>query len=162
MKSEKKLSHLNAQGEARMVDIGDKKVSARKAVAEGWIRMNEATLTMICDGAHKKGDVFAIARVAGIMAAKRTAEIVPLCHSIMLSRIEIELNPDNENNAVHCVATAETLERTGVEMEALTAAQTALLTIYDMCKAVDRAMVIDNVRLLHKSGGKSGEWNRSD
>ena len=143
-----------------MVDVGGKEVTERKAVAEGWISMNANTLAMIQNGEHKKGDVLAIARVAGIMGAKRTAELVPLCHPIMLTRISVELAAENNGASVHCTATTGTRERTGVEMEAMTAVQTALLTIYDMCKAVDRGMVISNVRLVHKSGGKSGEWHR--
>ena len=115
---------------------------------------------MIEKGEHKKGDVLAIARVAGIMGAKRTAELIPLCHPIMLTRIKIDFELNAGDHTVHCVATTETRERTGVEMEAMTAVQTALLTIYDMCKAVDRGMEIGDIRLLHKSGGKSGEWNR--
>ncbi len=158
--SAKHPSHLNARGEARMVDVGEKPASARVAVAEGWIRMRAETLAAVRGGANKKGDAFAVARVAGIMAAKRTAELVPLCHPLMLTRVEVELREDGE--AVHCVATAATRERTGVEMEALCAVQTALLTLYDMCKSLERAMVIDNVRLVHKSGGRSGEWNRGE
>ena len=160
MTTSNKLTHFNEQGEVHMVDVGDKKVTERKAVAEGWISMDASTLAMIMQGEHKKGDVFAIARVAGIMGAKHTAELVPLCHPIMLTRISVELEPDNNDNSVHCMVTTGTRERTGVEMEAMTAVQTALLTIYDMCKAVDRGMVISNVRLIHKSGGKSGQWNR--
>lgn len=155
------FTHFNARGEARMVDISDKPITVRTAIAEGWISMYADTMAMIRDGEHKKGDVLAIARVAGIMAAKRTAELVPLCHPIMLTRIALEFKTDPKDNSVHAIATAQTRERTGVEMEAMTAVQIALLTIYDMCKAVDRAMVINNVRLVHKSGGKSGEWNRA-
>ena len=169
MAPENKLTHFNDRGEAQMVDVGGKQVSERRAVAEGWISMNANTLAMIRNGEHKKGDVLAVARVAGIMGAKRTAELVPLCHPIMLTHISVEfpvelpMEPaaEREGNSVHCVATTGTSERTGVEMEAMTAVQTALLTIYDMCKSVDRAMVISNVRLVHKSGGKSGEWNRA-
>ncbi len=161
-----KLTHLNQRGEAHMVDVGRKRATERKAVAEGRISMNVDTLVMLESGAHKKGDVLAVARVAGIMGAKRTAELVPLCHPIMLTYISVEFSmksaPDHESHAIHCTATAATTERTGVEMEALTAVQTALLTIYDMCKSVDRGMEINQVRLVHKSGGKSGEWNRAD
>lgn len=152
------LTHINARGEARMVDVGGKPSTSRKAVAEGWIAMRPATLALIKDGAHKKGDVLAVARVAGILAAKRTAELVPLCHPVMLTHLAVEFALNDA--AVHCTATAATRERTGVEMEALAAVQTALLTIYDMCKAMDRGMEITRVRLVHKSGGKSGEWNR--
>ena len=155
-----RLTHFNDRGEARMVDVGGKEATERKAVAEGWINMRAETLALIQNGEHQKGDVLAVARVAGIMAAKRTAELVPLCHPIMLTRISVELEVDNRDNRVRCVATTGTTERTGVEMEALSAVQTALLTIYDMCKAADRGMEIRNVRLVHKSGGKSGQWNR--
>lgn len=154
------LTHFNARGEARMVDVGGKPATERQAVAEGRIRMQAATLEKIRRGRHAKGDVLAVARVAGIMAAKRTAELLPLCHPIMLTRIDIELDIDTGDNSVRCAATVATRERTGVEMEALTAVQVALLTVYDMCKAADRGMQIDGVRLLHKSGGRSGEWNR--
>ncbi len=143
-----------------MVDLGNKESTQRKAVAEGRIIMDSTTLEMIRQGRHKKGDVLAIARIAGIMAAKRTAELVPLCHPIMLTAINIEFDIDAENPGVICTATAKTTERTGVEMEALTAVQIALLTIYDMCKAVDRGMQMQAIRLVHKSGGKSGDWNR--
>lgn len=157
-----RLSHFNRRGEAQMVDVGDKPVSDRKAVAEGWIRMRAETVDLIRTGGHQKGDVLVIARIAGIMSAKRTAELVPLCHPIMLTRIAVEFNLDHEKPSVHCIATTQTSERTGVEMEALHAVQTSLLTIYDMCKAVDRGMVINDVRLVHKSGGKSGQWDRSE
>jgi cyclic pyranopterin phosphate synthase len=143
-----------------MVDVGDKAESRRIAVAEGRIHMLAETLRLIMEGSHKKGDVLAVARVAGIMAAKRTAELIPLCHPLPLSRVDIELLPLVDLPAVHCRASAETVARTGVEMEALTAVQVALLTIYDMCKAVDRGMTITEVRLLEKSGGKSGHWQR--
>ena len=152
-----KLTHFNEQGAANMVDLGNKESTQRKAVAEGRIAMAGATLKMIRRGGHKKGDVLAIARIAGIMAAKRTAELVPLCHPIMLTGINIEFDIDAENPGVICTATAKTTERTGVEMEALTAVQIALLTIYDMCKAVDRGMQMQAIRLVHKSGGKSGD-----
>ena len=143
-----------------MVDVGDKPVSHRVAVAEGTIHMQPETLDLILQGKHKKGDVLGIARTAGIMAAKKTAELIPLCHPVSITRIEIELAPQKNNNAVYCRATTETRDRTGVEMEALTAVQITLLTIYDMCKAVDRGMTITDVRLLRKSGGKSGHWKR--
>ncbi|HKQ29766.1 MAG TPA: cyclic pyranopterin monophosphate synthase MoaC, partial [Burkholderiales bacterium] len=133
-----KLTHLNAQGEAHMVDVGDKPITAREAVAEGWIRMQPATLALIQDGGHKKGDVLAAARIAGIMAAKKTAELIPLCHPIALSTVDVELELDSRQSALRCRATARTSGQTGVEMEALTAVQIALLTVYDMCKAVDR------------------------
>ncbi|MGD9356095.1 MAG: cyclic pyranopterin monophosphate synthase MoaC [Chromatiales bacterium] len=152
------LSHFNRQGEAHMVDVGEKQTTHRIAIAEGLIRMQPETLAMIAAGTHSKGDVLGIARIAGIMAAKKTAELIPLCHPLALTRVEIELKPSDD--AVHCVARVETRGQTGVEMEALNATQVALLTIYDMCKAVDRGMVIDHVRLLEKHGGKSGSWTR--
>jgi cyclic pyranopterin phosphate synthase len=155
-----KLSHLDESGAARMVDVGGKAATAREAVAQGTIRMQAATLKLIVAGGHKKGDVLAVARVAGIMAAKKTADLIPLCHPIALTRVEIELLPDEKENAVRCRATAATTGQTGVEMEALTAVQIALLTIYDMCKAVDRGMTITDVGLVSKTGGKSGAWRR--
>jgi cyclic pyranopterin phosphate synthase len=155
-----KLTHLNARGEAHMVDVGAKDVTAREAVAEGTIRMQAATVQLIVEGGHKKGDVLAVARIAGIQAAKKTAELIPLCHAIPISAVEIDLAPDAAGSAVHCRATVRTQAQTGVEMEALTAVQIALLTIYDMCKAVDRGMTITDVRLLSKTGGKSGDWHR--
>ncbi len=161
MKSGKKLTHLDARGEAHMVDVGNKEVTHRVAVAEGRILMQPATLKLLVEGGHRKGDVLAVARVAGIMAAKKTAELIPLCHPIALTRVAVELTPEPRRRSVLCTATAETDGKTGVEMEALTAVQAALLTIYDMCKAVDRGMVIDGVRLLAKSGGRSGEWRRA-
>jgi cyclic pyranopterin phosphate synthase len=155
-----KLTHLNAQGEAHMVDVGEKPITAREAVAEGWIRMRPETLKLVIEGGHKKGDVLAVARVAGIMAAKKTAELVPLCHPIPLSAVEVVLTPELAESAIHCRASARTSAQTGVEMEALTAVQIALLTVYDMCKAVDRGMTLTDVRLLSKSGGRSGDWTR--
>jgi cyclic pyranopterin monophosphate synthase len=155
-----KLTHLNESGEAHMVDVGAKPATAREAVAEGRIRMQPETLKLIVEGGHKKGDVLAVARVAGIMAAKKTAELIPLCHPIALTRVELELRADPDESCVRCRATAATTGPTGVEMEALTAVQIALLTIYDMCKAVDRGMTITDVGLLSKSGGKSGPWQR--
>ena len=143
-----------------MVDVGDKAATRRLAVAEGRIRMQAETLELILKGGHKKGDVLGIARVAGIMAAKKTAELIPLCHPLALTHVEINLEPEAEENLVYCRARVETTGQTGVEMEALTAVQIALLTIYDMCKAVDRGMSIEQVQLLEKSGGKSGAWKR--
>jgi cyclic pyranopterin phosphate synthase len=154
------LNHLNQRGEVHMVDVGDKSVSARRAVAEGWISMQPSTLAAIVNQNHKKGDVLAVARVAGIMASKKTAELIPLCHPIALSHVDIELVPDSERSRVQCRASVETRGVTGVEMEALTAVQISLLTIYDMCKALDRGMVIAEVQLVSKSGGKSGDWQR--
>ncbi len=153
------LTHFNAQGEAHMVDVGAKQITQRRAVAEGTIEMLESTLAQILQGNHKKGDVLGIARIAGIMAAKKTADLIPLCHPLALTRVDIQLETDNSPTPrVICRATVETKGQTGVEMEALTAVQISLLTIYDMCKAVDRGMVIGHTRLLHKSGGKSGVW----
>jgi len=155
------LTHFNAAGEAHMVDVGEKPASARRAVAEGRILVEAETLALIRTGGHKKGDVLGIARVAGIMAAKKTADLVPLCHPLALTRVDIELTIDADPPAVCCSATVETRGQTGVEMEALTAVQITLLTIYDMCKAVDRGMTIDRVRLIEKQGGKSGHWQRA-
>ncbi len=145
-----------------MVDVGGKPVTPRRACDEGRIHMQPATLRLIMQGAHAKGDVLGVARVAGIMAAKKTAELIPLCHNVPLSKVEIELEPRPAENAVYCRATAEASAQTGVEMEALIAVEIALLTIYDMCKAVDRGMTISGIRLLEKSGGKSGEWRREE
>ena len=155
-----KLTHLNESGAARMVDVGNKDVTAREAVAEGLIHMQPETLRLIVEGGHKKGDVLAVARVAGIMAAKKTAELIPLCHAIPLTAVDIELTTDEKRSAVYCRATVRTRAQTGVEMEALTAVEIALLTIYDMCKAVDRGMTLTDIGLVSKSGGKSGEWRR--
>jgi cyclic pyranopterin phosphate synthase len=156
-----KLTHLNESGEAHMVDVGAKPASAREAVAEGKIRMQPETLRLIMAGGHKKGDVLAVARIAGIMAAKKTAELIPLCHPLALTRVEVELVPDEKQAVVLCRVIAATTGPTGVEMEALTAVQIALLTIYDMCKAVDRGMVVSEIRLMEKSGGRSGHFKRS-
>ena len=145
-----------------MVDVGDKPVSHRVAVAGGTIHMQTETLDLILQGKHKKGDVLGIARIAGIMAAKKTSDMIPLCHPVSITHIEIELEPQKNNNSIYCRATTESRDQTGVEMEALTAVQTTLLTIYDMCKAVDRGMTINNVQLLEKSGGKSGHWKRQE
>jgi cyclic pyranopterin phosphate synthase len=155
-----KLTHLDESGAARMVDVGAKDITARVAVAEGLIRMQPETLRLIIEGGHKKGDVLAVARVAGIMAAKKTAELIPLCHAIPLTAVDIELTADEKRSAVFCRATVRTRDRTGVEMEALTAVQIALLTVYDMCKSVDRGMILTDISLVAKSGGKSGEWRR--
>ena len=156
-----KLTHLNKHGEAHMVDVGAKPVTEREAVAEGTIRMRAETLALILEGGHKKGDVLAVARVAGIMAAKKTAELIPLCHPIQITAIEVELTPREQESAVQARATVRTQSQTGVEMEALTAVEIALLTIYDMCKAVDREMTLTDIRLLSKSGGRSGDWSRA-
>ncbi|GMQ90400.1 MAG: cyclic pyranopterin monophosphate synthase MoaC [Gammaproteobacteria bacterium] len=155
-----KLTHLNESGEAHMVNVGEKTVTRRIAVAEGRIDMKAETLELITRGGHEKGDVLAVARVAGIMAAKKTADLIPLCHPLALTHVEIELRPQPQEHCIYCRATVETRERTGVEMEALTAVEIALLTIYDMCKAVDRGMTLGGIRLLEKSGGASGSWRR--
>jgi cyclic pyranopterin phosphate synthase len=152
------LTHFNTAGEAQMVDVGDKAVTHRVAVAGGSISMLRDTFDMVQAGTHKKGDVLGIARIAGIMAAKKTSELIPLCHPIGLTRVEVEFESDSERSQVHCQVRAETRSQTGVEMEALIGLQIALATIYDMCKAVDRGMTISDVRLLEKSGGKSGHF----
>jgi cyclic pyranopterin monophosphate synthase len=156
----RRLTHFNAAGEARMVDVGSKAITERRAVAEGYIEMAPSTLALILKGGHKKGDVLGVARLAGIQAAKKTSDLVPLCHPIALSAVDIRLTPRPEPPAVRCEATVWTVAQTGVEMEALTAVEIALLTIYDMCKAVDRGMTLTGIRLLEKSGGASGEWKR--
>lgn len=154
------LTHFNAAGEAHMVDISEKADTDRTAVTEGFIEMDSATLKRVIDGDNKKGDVLGIARIAGIMASKKTAELIPLCHPLPITHVDIKLQPDAKNNRISCLTTVSTAGKTGVEMEALTATQVALLTIYDMCKAVDRGMTIQGVRLLEKKGGKSGHWQR--
>lgn len=156
------LTHFNATGDAHMVDVGDKDFTTRIAITEGFILLHPSTLELILQGGHKKGDVLGIARIAGIMASKRTADLIPLCHPLPLTHVEIVLTPEPENQRIRCQTTAKTHGQTGVEMEALTATQIALLTIYDMCKAVDRGMVINGVRLLEKMGGKSGHWRADD
>jgi cyclic pyranopterin monophosphate synthase len=155
------LTHFDAQGQAHMVDVGDKAATRRVAVAAGRIEMLAATLAIIESGTAKKGDVLGIARIAGIQAAKKTSELIPLCHPLALTRLAVDFTiekPAGAAPAVTCTATAETVGPTGVEMEALTAVQVALLTIYDMCKAVDRGMTITGVRLLEKQGGKSAHY----
>lgn len=155
------LTHFNAAGEAHMVDIADKAATDREAIAAGQIRMQPQTLAMIRAGGHAKGDVLGIARIGAIMAAKRTADLIPLCHPLALTHVEVTLTPVGER-ALECRATVATRGRTGVEMEALCAVQVGLLTVYDMCKAVDRGMVIEAVRLLEKRGGRSGHWRREE
>ncbi len=152
------LTHFDAAGHAHMVDVGAKAETHRVAVARGTIRMKPATLALVRSGSAKKGDVVGVARIAAIQGAKRTSELIPLCHPLALTRVAVDFELDDAGGAVHCTATAECEGRTGVEMEALTAVQVGLLTVYDMCKAVDRGMVIEGVRLLEKRGGKSGEW----
>jgi cyclic pyranopterin phosphate synthase len=152
------LTHFNQAGAAHMVDVGDKNSTQRIAKATGKITMLPTTLELIIAGNHKKGDVLGIARIAGIQGAKKTSDLIPLCHPIGLTHVSVEFEVISVKNEVMCTALTKTIGQTGVEMEALTAVQVALLTIYDMCKAVDRGMVISDVKLLEKSGGKSGEW----
>lgn len=155
------LTHLDSQGRANMVDVSDKAQTVREAVAEALVRMRPETLQMIAQGDHPKGDVFAVARIAGIQAAKKTSDLIPLCHPLMLTSVKVELTPEGVD-AVRITARCKLTGQTGVEMEALTAASVAALTIYDMCKAVDRGMVIESVRLLEKVGGKSGHFKAED
>ena len=152
------LTHFDAQGQAHMVDVSAKAATHRVAVAQGRIRMQAATLQHVTEGTAKKGDVLGVARIAGIQGAKRTSDLIPLCHPLPLTRVAVEFTVEPEGPAVLCRCTAETVGPTGVEMEALTAVQVALLTIYDMCKAVDRGMTITDVGLVEKRGGKSGAW----
>ena len=153
------LTHFDAQGQAHMVDVGGKAETRRVARATGSIRMQPATLAAIAQGSAKKGDVLGVARIAAIQAAKRTSELVPLCHPLPLTHVHVEFAIDAAAGAVHCTVQAETLGRTGVEMEALTAVQVGLLTVYDMVKAIDRGMVMEGIRVLEKHGGKSGSWS---
>jgi cyclic pyranopterin phosphate synthase len=152
------LTHFDATGQAHMVDVSAKQETHRIAVAAGTIRMKPETLALIQSGNAKKGDVLGIARIAAIMGAKRTSDLVPLCHPLPITRVAVDFEVDAANHSVHCRAQVETVGKTGVEMEALTAVQVGLLTIYDMCKAADRGMVMSNVRVLEKHGGKSGDW----
>jgi cyclic pyranopterin monophosphate synthase len=156
-----KLTHLNEQGQAHMVDIGDKAHSKRVAVASGQIVMLAETLNIIQSGDAKKGDVLGIARIAAIQASKKTADLIPLCHPIPLTRVSIDFTIQEETRSIQCTATCETTGQTGVEMEALTAVSVALLTIYDMCKAIDRGMRIQAIQVQEKMGGKSGHWKAS-
>jgi len=153
-----KLTHFDESGQAHMVNVGDKPNTHRIAIAAGKITMLPETFQIIQTGSHKKGDVLGIARIAGIQASKRAADLIPLCHPLALTHVSLEFQPNKAENSISCQVRAETTGPTGVEMEALTAVQVALLTIYDMCKAVDRGMVMGDVKLLEKSGGKSGEW----
>ena len=155
----KSLTHVDARGNARMVEVGEKPETARTATAEGTVRLSRDAFDAIASGTAKKGDVLAVARIAGIQAAKRTSELIPLCHAIPLTSVEVELSLDARACAVGVRATARCVGRTGVEMEALTAVSAAALTIYDMLKAVDRGIRIDGIHLRHKAGGKSGEWS---
>ncbi len=153
-----KLTHLDAEGNAVMVDVSDKDVTERTATAKGSVLMQPETLAMIRGGTAKKGDVLSVAQLAGIMGAKRTPDLVPLCHPLTLTSVEVTLTPDDARNAIDITATCRLAGRTGVEMEALTAVTVAALTVYDMCKAVDRGMRITHIRLVHKAGGKSGTF----
>lgn len=157
-----KLTHLDSEGNAHMVDVGDKAITQRIAVARGTISMAPETLALIARGGHKKGDVLSVARIAGIQAAKQTSQLIPLCHPLMLNKVGVELELDEDNSAVVITATCKVDGKTGVEMEALTAVSTAALTIYDMCKAVDKNMVIGGIHLLEKQGGRSGHYQRME
>ena len=156
-----KLSHFDNSGQAHMVDVGNKPATKRQAVASGIIKMLPATLKLIQQGDAKKGDVLGVARIAAIQASKKTSDLIPLCHPISLSKVSVTFDVDEKTTTITCTATCETTGQTGVEMEALTATSVALLTIYDMCKAVDRGMVIGKIQLLEKQGGKSGSWQKT-
>ncbi len=158
----KEFTHLDENGKARMVDVGEKEVTVREAVARGAVRMKAETLELILEGRAKKGDVMGVARIAGITGAKKTPDIIPLCHPLPLNQVQVEFFPDKERSLIEIEATAKVTGRTGVEMEALTAVACAALTIYDMCKAVDREMVISDIRLMEKSGGRSGHFVRDE
>ncbi|URI10368.1 cyclic pyranopterin monophosphate synthase MoaC [Aquincola tertiaricarbonis] len=156
------LTHFDTEGQAHMVDVGAKRETHRVARATGLIRMQPATFALLAQGTAKKGDVIGVARIAAIQGAKRTADLVPLCHPLPITRVAVEFEADATASTVRCTAQVETHGRTGVEMEALTAVQVGLLTVYDMLKAVDRGMVIDGVRVIEKHGGKSGDWTAAD
>lgn len=153
------LTHLNSAGEANMVDVSGKAISKRSATARGYIDMQAQTLQQILQGDNKKGDVFAVARIAGIQAAKKCADLIPLCHPLMLTRVAVDIIPEPDNNRIRIEACCELDAKTGVEMEALTAVSVTALTLYDMCKAIDKGMVISAIRLIKKTGGKSGDWH---
>ena len=153
------LTHFDERGNAAMVDVGDKDITERTATAAGTVTMASETMKLIVDGGVKKGDVLSVARLAGIMGAKKTPDLIPLCHPLALTSVKVELTCDTDRNAVDISATCKLKGRTGVEMEALTAVSVAALTVYDMCKAVDRGMKLENIRLIHKAGGKSGDWH---
>ncbi|MEO8884280.1 MAG: cyclic pyranopterin monophosphate synthase MoaC [Devosia sp.] len=156
------LTHLNARGEAHIVDVGEKAVTRRRAVARARLEAEPQTIAAIAGGTLKKGDALAVARIAGIMAAKKTSDLIPLCHPIALTKVEVEITPDSGGDSLLIVATAETTDRTGVEMEALAAASVAALTLYDMAKAMDRGMRITGLELVEKTGGKSGDFHRDE
>jgi cyclic pyranopterin phosphate synthase len=153
------LTHIDAAGNANMVDVSDKPDTVRESVAQARVQMQPATLQLIASGGHKKGDVLSVARIAGIQAAKKCSELIPLCHPLMLTSVKVDIQLDEQASCVDIVARCKLVGQTGVEMEALTAASVAALTIYDMCKAVDKGMVIGHIRVLQKSGGKSGDWS---
>lgn len=155
------LTHLNAKGEANMVDVSDKAVTTRTAWAEGFIKMSAQTLALISSGKHAKGDVFAVARIAGIQAAKKCSDLIPLCHPLMLSKVQVDFEVQAQSNQVRVISMCRLAGQTGVEMEALTAVSVAALTLFDMCKAVDPAMIISDIKVLEKQGGKSGHWKAS-
>lgn len=157
-----KLSHMDSQGNAKMVDVGDKPFSQRCAIARGCVRVAPNTLQLITKGGHRKGDVLSVARIAGIQAAKNCSQLIPLCHQLMLSKVDVNFELDSEQSLVKIVAECKVKGQTGVEMEALTAVSVAALTIYDMCKAVDKDMMIEGICLMQKSGGKSGHYQRSE
>lgn len=152
------LSHLNQRGEANMVDVTEKAITSRTATAQGYITMNRNTFELITTGKHKKGDVFAVARIAGIQAAKKCSDLIPLCHPLMLSKVQVDFLPDSQNNQIKVTSLCRLTGQTGVEMEALTAVSIACLTLFDMCKAADPAMRITNIEVITKQGGKSGHW----
>ncbi|BES65058.1 cyclic pyranopterin monophosphate synthase MoaC [Gottschalkiaceae bacterium SANA] len=156
------FTHFNEYGKAKMVSVGEKEDTKRVAIAKGTITMNPKTFQMVVDQTHKKGDVLSVAQVAGIMGAKKTSDLIPMCHPIFISGADIEFSADEETSSIHITATTKTVGKTGIEMEALTAVSTAALTIYDMCKAVDRSMTIQNIRLVEKMGGKSGHFIRGE
>ena len=155
------LTHLNAKGEANMVDVTDKAVTQRQATAHGYISMSAETLAMITQGKHKKGDVFAVARIAGIQAAKKCGDLIPLCHPLMLTKVQVDFEPELEQSRVKVTSLCKLSGQTGVEMEALTAVSVACLTLFDMCKAVDPSMTISGIEVATKSGGKTGHWERT-
>ncbi len=156
------FSHVNANGEANMVDVSDKQASVRVARAEGYVNMSAATLAKILAGDHHKGDVFSVARIAGIQAAKQTSNLIPLCHPLMLSKVAVEFQPEPESNRVRIESLCKLTGQTGVEMEALTAVSVTALTLFDMCKAIDPGMEISGVRVLEKQGGKTGHWQANN
>ena len=156
--NEVNLSHLNKKGEANMVDVTEKAMTSRTATAQGYIKMTAETLALITTGKHKKGDVFAVARIAGIQAAKKCSDLIPLCHPLMLSKVQVDFEVDSDNNQIKVLSLCRLTGQTGVEMEALTAVSVACLTLFDMCKAADPAMEISGIKVLTKEGGKSGSW----